>query len=139
MESDRNIHDCYQGPIRVLICNKYNLFREGLRSLLENGLPMEVAGEAATAGEAIEVLKRTRVDVVLLDATAPDATGTDTIRLMKHISPESKILILSMDDDEPIVSGCLQAGALGAVTRTDTAHSLKLTIGRVCGIGVKVA
>ena len=102
-------------PIRILICNRYTLFREGIKTLLQQGIPMEIAGEAATATEAIEMLKRTRADVVLLDATTPDSPGAKTIRQMRAINPETKILILSMDDDEPIVASCLNAGANGHV------------------------
>ncbi len=129
----------YPRPISVLICNRYTLLREGLKVLLREGIPMEIAGEAATASEAIALLKRIKPDVVLLDATTPDSPGANTIRRMKAIDPHTKILILSMNDDEPIVASCLNAGAFGCVGKSEVAFDLKLTINRVCGRNVRTA
>ncbi len=100
---------------------------------------MEIAGEASTASEAIEMLKRTKADVVLLDATTPDSPGAKTIRQMRAINPDTKILILSMDDDEPIVASCLNAGANGHVGKDEAAFHLKLMINRACGWNVRTA
>ena len=129
----------YPRPIRILICNRYTLFREGLKALLREGIPMEIAGEAATASEAVELLKRIKPDVVLLDATTPDSPGARTVRRMKAIDPHAKILILSINDDEPIVASCLNAGAFGRVGKDEDAFNLKLTINRACGRNVRAA
>jgi DNA-binding NarL/FixJ family response regulator len=85
------------------------------------------------------LLKRVKPDIVLLDATTPDSPGANTVRQMMAIDPQTRILILSMDDDEPIVSSCLKAGALGYVRKDEPAFDLKLTINRACGWNVRAA
>ena len=126
-------------PIRVLICNRYTLFREGLKALLEQGLAVDVAGEAATSKEAIRQMTRIKPDVVLLDATTPDGTGSKTVRKLKSIDPTAKILILSMDDDEPLMRSCIEAGAVGYIRKNDSAFNLKRVINQACGREVRAA
>lgn len=126
-------------PLRILLCNKYTLFREGIKALLQQGIVIEVAGEAGTANEAIRQMSRVRPDVVLLDATTPDAAGSQTVRKLKSIDPNAKILILSMDDDEPLVRSCMEAGAAGFIRKSDTAFNLRRVINQVCGRETRTA
>jgi two-component system response regulator DegU len=126
-------------PIRILICNKYTLFREGIKALLQQGIVIEVAAEASTAKEAIKQLKRVKPDVVLLDATTPDVSGSQTVQRMKSIYPDTKILILSMGDDDRLVNACIEAGAIGYIRKDDSAFNLKRTINRACGRDARAA
>lgn len=126
-------------PIRVLVCNKYTLFRQGIRALLQQGIPIEVAGEARTAREVIKQAAKVRPDVVLLDATTRDASGSRTVRALKAMDPDTKVLILSMDDDERLVQMCIEAGAEGCIRKSDSATTLKRTINQACGRGVRAA
>ncbi|HWF08962.1 MAG TPA: response regulator transcription factor [Bryobacteraceae bacterium] len=128
-----------QGPIRVLICNRYTLFREGIRALLGEGIPMDVVAEACTAGEAILMVERLHPDVVLLDATTPDASGSESTRRMKAVDPEVSVVILSMNDDEILRQRCLEAGADGFVSKEDQAWHLKRIINNVCGRHTRTA
>src|ERR1700752_924464 len=86
--------------IRVLICNKHTLFREGIKALLEKGTPIEIVGEANTASDAIQQLERLRPDVVLMDVATTDLTGFEATQRIKAIDPEVKVLILSLYEDE---------------------------------------
>ncbi len=122
-----------QAPIRVLICNRYTLFREGIRALLGEGIPIEVVAETATAHEAIVMVERFHPDVVLLDATTPDASGSESTRRMKAIDPRVSVVILSMKDDEVLRQRCLEAGADGFVSKKDQVWDLKRIINSVCG------
>jgi CheY-like chemotaxis protein len=126
-------------PIRVLICNKYTLFREGLKALLQEGIVIEVAGEASTAKEALDQMKRVKPDVILLDATTADLGASHIVRRLKSMNPEAKILILSLDDDELLVERCIKAGAIGSIRRYDSAYYLKSTINRACGRETRAA
>lgn len=119
-------------PIRILICNRYTLFRKGIRALLGQGIPMEIVGETGSAREAIVMVERFRPDVVLLDATAPDASGSESTRRIKAIDPRVKVLILSMNDDEALRERCLDAGADGFIGREDQTWHLKRIINDVC-------
>ena len=131
--------------IRILICNNYTLFREGIKSAVQNGASIEVVGEANTAGEAIEQLCRLRPDAVLMDVTTPDLSGFEATRRIKMIDPDVKVLILSLDDDETLTSLCMEAGADGHIQRDRSARYLQSAIHVACrtnehgGIGSRIA
>ena len=114
--------------IRVLLCNKHNLFREGIKALLEEKPSLEVVGEASTASDALRLMKTVRPDVVLMDETTSDASGPDAIRNFKEIDPAVEVLILSIHDDELLISNCLNAGAAGYIRKNDPPLHLKRAI-----------
>jgi len=118
--------------IRVLICNKYTLFREGIKALLEQGTPIEIVGEASTAAEAIEQLERLKPDVVLMDVGTPDLTGFEATQRMKALDPNVKVLILSMYEDEALISRCLEAGASGYIRQNLRGAQLQSAIDAAC-------
>lgn len=122
-----------QGPIRVLICNRFTLFREGIKALLGDGIPMDVVAEAGTAAEAILMVERFHPDIVLLDATTPDVSGSESTRRMKAVDPRVSVVILSMNDDEVLRQKCIDAGADGFVSKEDQAWHLRRIIRNVCG------
>jgi DNA-binding NarL/FixJ family response regulator len=117
----------HETAIRVLVCNKYTLFREGIKALFLEGPAIEVVGEAATGTQVLELLERVRPDVVLLDATTPDS-GSDVTRRIKAINPNVEVLILSLGDDEQLISGCLDAGAAGYIRKDDEPLTLRQAI-----------
>ena len=121
--------------IRVLICNKYTLFRDGIKALLEKGTPIEIVGEANTAAEAIEQLERLKPDVVLMDLTTPDLTGFEATQRMKAINPRVKVLLLSVHEDEALISRCLEAGAAGYIRKHFRGAQLQSAIDAVCRPG----
>jgi DNA-binding NarL/FixJ family response regulator len=121
--------------IRVLICNKYTLFREGIKALLAQRTSIEIVGEAATAKQALDLLERMHPDVVLMDATIPDLSGSEATRRIKAIDPSVAVLILSLYDDEPLISGCLTAGASGYIGKNDRSVQLETTIDAACRPG----
>jgi DNA-binding NarL/FixJ family response regulator len=125
--------------IGVLICNQYTLFREGIKALLEKETSIEIVGEATTAAEAIEQLKRLKPDVVLMDVGTPDLTGFEATQRIKALDPNVKVLILSLYEDEALISRCLEAGASGYIRQYDRATQLQSAIDAVCRIGDRAA
>jgi len=121
--------------IRVLICNKYVLFREGIKSLLRDGTFIEIVGEADTARQAIDQAARLRPDVVLMDLVTPDLSGFEATRRIKAVHPDVRVLILSLRDDEALVSRCFEAGASGYIPKDDHASQLQSAIDAVCRFG----
>jgi two-component system response regulator DevR len=117
----------HEETIRVLVCNKYTLFREGIKAIFLDAPAIDIVGEAATAAQALDLLERLRPNVVLLDATASES-GSDLTRRIKAIDPDVEVLILSLADDEPLISGCLDAGAAGYIRRDDEPLKLRQAI-----------
>jgi two-component system response regulator DevR len=114
--------------IRVLLCNRHMLFREGIKALFVERTAIEVVGEAATARQALILVKRLRPDVVLLDATTPDLSCSEVTRRIKALHPRVEVLILSLYDDEVLISACLAAGATGHIRRNDEPMQLRRAI-----------
>jgi two-component system response regulator NreC len=114
--------------IRVLICDDHPLFREGLRGILGDQAIFEVIGEGKNGLEAVEMTRRLRPDVVLMDIDMPELTGLQaTGRIMEGRLP-TKVLILSLYDDEDLIAGCLDAGAAGYVLKDGPTSQLLFAI-----------
>jgi two-component system response regulator NreC len=103
--------------IKVLIVDDHAVVRSGLRLLLESEDDMAVVGEAGTAREAVFELRSSQADVVLMDVAMPGGSGIDVIPQLLHEAPETKILMLSMQDDPSYVRQAFEAGASGYVLK----------------------
>src|SRR6185503_13803394 len=120
--------------IGVLICNKYTLFRDGLKALFENESPVEIVGEAATGQEAIDLAERLKPDVVLLDVDLPDLSGFATMHRILAADPDAKILILTLSrNHRGQIARCLESGASGQIRRKDRPDQLEAAILAVSG------
>jgi two-component system response regulator NreC len=109
-------------PIRVILCDDHALVRSGLRRLLECEDDLEVVGEAANAGEAIEQVGAMLPDVLLLDVVMPGRSGIDALPDLRAVSPGTRVLMLSMQDDPSYVRRAFEAGANGYLLK-DAADS----------------
>jgi two-component system response regulator NreC len=103
--------------IKVLIVDDHAVVRSGLRLLLDAEDDMAVVGEAGTAREAVFELRSSQADVVLMDVAMPGGSGIDVIPQLLHEAPETKILMLSMQDDPSYVRQAFEAGASGYVLK----------------------
>jgi DNA-binding NarL/FixJ family response regulator len=103
--------------IKVLIVDDHAVVRSGLRLLLEAEDDMAVVGEAGAAREAVFELRSSQADVVLMDVAMPGGSGIDVIPQLLHEAPETKILMLSMQDDPSYVRQAFEAGASGYVLK----------------------
>ena len=81
---------------RILIIDDHPLYREGLKSIIAKDARYEVAGEASTARQGIEIAKKQRPELALVDVSLPDQTGIALIGEILKWSPETRILIVSM-------------------------------------------
>jgi two-component system response regulator NreC len=114
--------------IRVLICDDHSLVREGLRAILREQIAFEVVGEAGNGIEAVEAARRLRPDVVLMDVDMPELSGLEATRRIVAARISSKVLILSLYDDEDLIAGCLDAGAAGYVLKDGPSSQLLYAI-----------
>lgn len=104
-------------PVRVLIADDERLFRQSLRKLLEANRDIKVVAEAADGQEAVLLAQQKEPDIALLDVRMPKMDGIKAAKLIAGLSRRTKILMLSVyDDDEKIISA-LKAGALGYILK----------------------
>lgn len=98
--------------MRVLLADDHPLFRDGVRSLLE-ARGFDVVGEAGDGREAVTQAERLRPDVILMDIGMPNGGGLEATRLIKAAMPETKIVILTVSDDDQTLFDAIKAGAAG--------------------------
>jgi two-component system response regulator NreC len=103
--------------IRVVIVDDHAVVRAGLRLLLEREPEIEPVAEAANAEEALFRVIEHKPDVVLIDVTMPGESGIEAIPKLLEVSPATKFLVLSMQDDPRYVRDAFAAGASGYVLK----------------------
>ncbi len=103
--------------IRVLLADDHAVLRAGLRLLLNSQDDMEVVGEAATGAQAVAQARQLHPDIVLLDITMSGADGLEAVRDIKADNPDTKVLALTMHDDESYLRYVLEAGGAGYVLK----------------------
>jgi two-component system response regulator NreC len=100
-------------PIKVLIADDHQLFREGLTNLLASAADIEVIGQAENGQEVLEKVRFQEPDIILMDIGMPRLNGIETTIALRKEYPDIKILALSMHDEKTYVKGMLEAGAWG--------------------------
>jgi two-component system response regulator NreC len=103
--------------ISVVVVDDHAVVRSGLRLLLDNQEDIEVVGEAGNAKDAIFRARALKPDVILLDVVMPGESGIEVLPKLLKESPETKVLILSMQDDPSYVREAFAAGANGYVLK----------------------
>jgi len=110
--------------IRVLIADDHTIVREGIRMILTAQPDIEVVGEAANGQEAIDLTRKLRPDVVVMDISMPGVSGINATKAIKAEMPEVNVLALTMHEDETSVFQLLKAGASGYVLKRGAASDL---------------
>jgi DNA-binding NarL/FixJ family response regulator len=120
--------------LRVLIADDHPLFRHGIGALLSTTPDLEVVGEAKTGEEAISLATSLQPDVILMDIQMPGVNGIEATRRILHLSPQIRILMVTMFEDESSVFTAMRAGARGYVLK-DTEKVELLRAIRAVGSG----
>jgi two-component system, NarL family, response regulator LiaR len=110
--------------IRVLLVEDQAVVREGVAAILSYQKDIEVVGQAKDGIEAIELLKQTKPDVVLLDLVMPRQDGLQTIPIIKELMPEAHVLILTSFADNDRVYQAIKLGAEGYMLKDATHEQL---------------
>ncbi len=110
--------------ITVLIADDQTLFREGIKDLLEDEKGIKVIGEATTGPEAVDMAKKLKPDVILMDIKLPQMDGVSATRIIRKQCPDTNVLILSSYEDEAHVTESIQAGANGYLSKMLPASEL---------------
>ena len=114
--------------IKCLLVDDHTLFRQGVRRLLEMESDFEVVGEAADAGAAVEKARDLRPDIVLMDIGMQGLSSFEAARHIRKNRPETKVLFLTMYEDEDYLVQCLEVGAAGYVLKDTPAPQLVTAI-----------
>ena len=101
----------------VLIVDDHAVVRAGLKLLLDAEQDLEAVGEAGSAREAIFQARSLKPDVILMDVVMPEQSGLEVVPQLLHEHPETKVLVLSMQDDPRYVHEAFAAGASGYVLK----------------------
>jgi DNA-binding NarL/FixJ family response regulator len=110
--------------IRCLLADDHTLVRQGIRRLLESEPDIEVVAEASSAEEAVEKTKDLRPDLVLMDVGMPGLSSFEAARQIRRISLVTRVLFLTMYDDEEYVMQCMEAGASGYLLKDAPSQQL---------------
>lgn len=104
-------------PLRILIADDHPLFRKGMRTLLVSMPETEVVGEATTGKETVDRALALQPDIVLMDLQMPEGGGLTAIRSLTSANPETRILVVTLFEDDESVFAALRAGARGYVLK----------------------
>ena len=120
--------------IRVILADDQPLVRAGLRMLIDHTPDIDVAGEAGTGAEAVQLVRGSGADVVVMDIRMPVMDGIEATRMITANGSDARVLVLSTFDDDDCVYGALRAGASGFLVK-DMALEDILTAIRVVAAG----
>jgi two-component system invasion response regulator UvrY len=104
--------------IRIILVDDHDLFRSGIRSLLQDQADIVVIGDCATGEEAVEAVRTDPPDVVLMDIGMPGIGGIEATRRVLKIAPQVRVIALTALSDEPFPNRLLDAGALGFLSKS---------------------
>jgi DNA-binding NarL/FixJ family response regulator len=118
-------------PLTILLADDHTVVREGLRALLETTDDIEVAGEATTGREAVELARTLRPDIVLMDVAMPKLNGCEATRQILLDNPAAKVLVLSASSDDERVAQLVAVGAMGFLEKQSSGQNLLRAIREV--------
>src|SRR3954452_11666594 len=112
-----------QDDLRVLLVDDHDLFRTGLQNLLEEQ-GLRVVGEAATGEEAVRSVRELAPDVVVMDLNMPGISGVDATRQITAEAPLTRVVVLTISDQDGDVMDAILAGACGYLLKDSSLHAL---------------
>jgi DNA-binding NarL/FixJ family response regulator len=116
--------------MRIVLADDHAMVRAGFRALLE-ALGETVVGEADDGREAMQVIEKFRPEIAILDVTMPGMTGFEVAARVPKLSPQTKVIVLSMHSDAAYVAQCLRAGVRGYLLKGAGPDELRLALATV--------
>jgi DNA-binding NarL/FixJ family response regulator len=107
-----------QQPIRVIIADDHVLYRAGVKASLSTKTDVKVIAEADNGMHLLNLIKNIEVDVILLDIQMPIMDGIATLPEIKKIAPQTKVIMLTMVDDNSMITKLMELGANSYLTKT---------------------
>jgi DNA-binding NarL/FixJ family response regulator len=110
--------------IRCLIADDHVLVRQGIRRLLQDESDLEIVSEAGDAAEALKGVTELRPDIVLMDLGMPGFSSLEATRIIQNEFPQTRVVFLTMHEDQDYMMRGLQAGAAGYLLKDTPASKL---------------
>lgn len=126
-------------PIRVLVTDDHAILRRGLIEILTDAFPAVVIGEAGDGEEALQKCLQEAWDLVILDISLPKLSGLEVLSRIRPHKPDLRVIILSMNQRVEYVSGAIELGALGYISKEATADELEPAIRFVLNGGLYIS
>ncbi|MFC9601535.1 response regulator [Peribacillus butanolivorans] len=108
----------------IIIIDDHQLFREGVKRILDFESPFDVVAEGDDGSEAMDLVETHKPDVVIMDINMPNMNGVEATKMLVNRYPETKVIILSIHDDENYVQHALKTGAQGYLLKEMDADAL---------------
>jgi DNA-binding NarL/FixJ family response regulator len=120
-------------PIRILIVDDHPIMRVGIEAILNSQPDFKVVAQAGTSAEAVRLFAAHHPDLTLMDLRLPDRSGVDTIREIRKISPQARIIVLTTYEGDEDIHQALAAGARGYLIKGMPHDALVRALYRVHG------
>jgi len=114
--------------LRVLVADDHEVMRTGVRALIEQEPGWQVCGTATNGQEAVDVARKLKPDVVILDMTMPELDGLEALREIKRALPNTEVVIFSAHHSEEVIGQLFEAGAKSYVQKSDASRHLVAAI-----------
>jgi two-component system response regulator NreC len=104
-------------PVDIILADDHGVLRAGLRALLNAEEDLKVIGEAASGDDALRLVPELQPDIVLLDLNMPGPGGIEVTRKLRDLVPETRVLVLTVHEDEGLLREAIDAGASGYIIK----------------------
>ena len=113
-----------ENSIKVLVADDHEIVRQGLKTIISEHSDLSIVGEAENGNQVLKIVKKTKVDVVLLDFDLPGKNGLDTLIELKALYPKLPVMILSIFPEDHYGTRFLKAGASGYLQKSSATNQL---------------
>lgn len=122
-------------PIHVVIVDDHPVVRKGIAQLIASEPGISVIGEAESANDGIDLIRRLKPDVCVVDLTLKGMSGMELIKAVRHEGFKTLLLVVSMHDERVYAERCLRLGAKGYVMKEEAADAIVVAIHKVMAGG----
>ncbi len=125
--------------MKVLIADDFPLFRRGVKDILTDGFGAVTVGECDNSHDLLQMVRRKKWDLLILDITMPGSSGTETLKQLKAEYPKLPVVVLSMHPEDQYAARMFKAGASGYLTKASAPEELVKAITKVLAGGQYVS
>lgn len=111
-------------PFQILLVDDHKIMRDGIKAIFGQSAEFQVMGEAASGAEAVQICKKKRPDIILMDIGLPGLTGIEAMTEILRHAPDTRVIMLSMYDDEDCVVKAIRSGARAFVLKRASSQDL---------------